>query len=84
MKTEPSVCSGDVPVGVRPHCSNMRFGFSFQELVRVGDVEDEELHVDRRRWILPRGENFTAFRQRDLLNTHNTTGIFYITAQTCE
>lgn len=55
-----------LPVRVWSHVCEAWF-LSFHELIWVCNIEEEKLHEDRRRRILPCREHFTPFSYSDLL-----------------
>ncbi len=55
------------PVGIWPHLSDFGLLLPSQNLIWVGNIEEEILHVNRRWWIYPALQNSTVLSQCDLL-----------------
>jgi len=61
-----------LPVGIWPYLSDFGFFLSSQELIWIGNIEEEILHVNRRRWIYPALQYSAVFTQCDLLWIKNS------------
>lgn len=71
MKIKISFCQS--PVGIWPHLSNSGFFLPSQELIGIGNIEEEILHVNRRWWIYPSIQYSAVLSQCDLLLTKTQT-----------
>lgn len=58
-----------LPVRIRSNLIDLRLG-PLKEHIQIGEVEEEELHVDGRRRFFPWLKHTTAFHQHNLLLRH--------------